>query len=412
MTTLPQTNMTPPRRVLIFSLVYYPDFVGGAEVAVKEVTDRTSPEEIEFDMITLRFDSHLPKFERVGNVNVHRIGWTANQKVYSDSLPWHLHLNKYAYLLIGFCKAVSLYRTRKYDTIWSLMATYNSFAALFFKLVYPKIPFILTLQYGDPIAYLKRRALPLYPIFKMIFTRADRIQVISKYLADWAKEMGAKCPIIVVPNAVDYGLFSGSLSIGETSELKRKLDKKDGDIFLITTSRLVTKNAVGDIISAMIYLPNNVKLLVLGQGYQEADLKDQSARLKLANQAEAEDRVKFLGYISHKDMPPYLHISDIFVRPSLSEGLGNSFLEAMAAGIPVIATPVGGIPDFLVDGETGLFCEVNNPHSIAQKVEKLIKDRESRDYIIKNAREMVLQKYSWERVAGEMREVLTGLQKG
>ena len=111
-------------------------------------------------------------------------------------------------------------------------------------------------------------------------------------------------------------------------------------------------------------------------------------------------------------MPPYLHISDIFVRPSLSEGLGNSFLEAMAAGIPVIATPVGGIPDFLVDGETGLFCEVNNPHSIAQKVEKLIKDRESRDYIIKNAREMVLQKYSWERVAGEMREVLTGLQKG
>jgi glycosyltransferase involved in cell wall biosynthesis len=106
-------------------------------------------------------------------------------------------------------------------------------------------------------------------------------------------------------------------------------------------------------------------------------------------------------------MPKYLHISDIFIRPSLSEGLGNSFLEAMASGLPVIATPVGGIPDFLKDGETGLFCEVGNPKSIAQKVEKLIKDRESREYIVRQAREMIEKKYRWEIVASKMKEILS-----
>ena len=117
-----------------------------------------------------------------------------------------------------------------------------------------------------------------------------------------------------------------------------------------------------------------------------------------------EDRVKFLGYIPHNEMPQYLHVSDIFIRPSLSEGMGNSFIEAMASGIPVIATPVGGIIDFLRDGETGLFCEVQNPKSIAQKGEKLIKDRESRDYIVKNAQKMVNEKYDWNIIAKDMKD--------
>src|SRR6185369_532215 len=151
-----------------------------------------------------------------------------------------------------------------------------------------------------------------------------------------------------------------------------KLGKKENDIFLITTGRLVLKNANLDIIESLKYLPENVKLLIIGQGVEGKMLKERTKEFGLM------DRVKFLGFIKHSDMPIYLHISDIFIRPSLSEGFGNSYIEAMAAGIPVIATPVGGIPDFLRDGETGLFCEVKNPKSIAQKVEKLIKDRESR----------------------------------
>jgi glycosyltransferase involved in cell wall biosynthesis len=393
-----------PQRILIFSTVYYPRFIGGAEVAVKEITDRISPEEIEFDLVTLRLDSKLPTYEKIGSVNVYRVGWALDQNTSSDSLPWYLHLNKYAFLLTGFFKAVKLNRTIHYNTIWSLMATYNSFAALFFKLTHPKVKFLFTLQDGDPISYLKRRALPLYPFFKMFFTKADYIQAISTYLADWAKDMGATCPVSVVPNAVDYDLFARETPTDQLAALKNKLGKNEGDIFLITTSRLVVKNAVGDIITALTYLPAHVKLIILGQGYQEESLKLQVAGSKL------KDRIRFLGYVPHKDMPPYLKISDIFIRPALSEGLGNSFLEAMAAGVPVIGTPVGGIPDFLRNGETGLFCDVNDPESIAQKVEKLIKDPESRDYIVKQAKSLVREKYQWSRVAGIMKEIFNQLQ--
>ena len=63
------------KRILVFSLAYHP-FVGGAEIAVKEITDRIGEGEITFDMITLRYDSRLPRVERVGNVMVHRIGFT------------------------------------------------------------------------------------------------------------------------------------------------------------------------------------------------------------------------------------------------------------------------------------------------------------------------------------------------
>jgi glycosyltransferase involved in cell wall biosynthesis len=407
---IPQSHGRP-RRILIFSFAYYPRFVGGAEVAIKEITDRISADEIEFDLVTLRLDSRLPVVERIGNINIYRVGWATKHEFSTDSLPWYLHLNKYFFLVTGLLKALSLHRSRSYDSIWSLMVTYSSFTAVLFKLIHPKVRFVFTLQDGDPIPYLKRRALPLYPLFKMMFTRADHIQTISNYLADWARDMGAVCPIEVVPNGVDVGLFTRTISEGESGKFKELLGKGQGDTLLVTTSRLVTKNAVGDVIESLRYLPNTVKFLIIGQGYQEADLKKKCEQMKLGwsdlNDSgavtDSTARVIFTGYVAHKDMPAYLKISDIFIRPSLSEGLGNSFLEAMAAGIPVIATPVGGIPDFLVEGETGLFCEVNNPKSIAQKVEKLMKDRESREYMVSNAKRMVGEKYGWEGIAEKMK---------
>jgi glycosyltransferase involved in cell wall biosynthesis len=383
------------RRILIFSLAYYPRFVGGAEVAVKEITDRISSDDVEFDMITMRTEPL--KVERIGNVTIHRVGFQWKGGTHS----FFLYILKYLWMPLALVKALQLHATRRYDATWSIMANYAGAPALFFKLMYREVKLVLTLQEGDPFAHIRKRVGITYPFFKKLFKVADHIQTISKYLADWATEMGATCPITVVPNAVDFDLFSKRGSPAEVAALTVRLGKKPEDIFLITTGRLVLKNAVADIIASLQQLPPQVKLLSLGRGHLETELKNLTTKLKL------EDRVIFLDYVPHAELPKYLHVSDIFIRPSLSEGLGNSFLEAMAAGIPVIATPVGGIPDFLTDGETGLFCEVNNPHSIAQKVEKLIKDRESREYIVKNARDMVQKKYAWDQIAGEMTLVLT-----
>ena len=364
------------RRILIFSLVYYPRFVGGAEVAVKEITDRIPTEEVQFDMITLR--KHGAAFERIGNVNIYRVGlpWFGGNTKSSRIFP----LSKILYPYLAFRKAVSLHRKSGYDAVWPIMASYAGFAAVLFKRKFPKVPVILTIQEGDN--FEKRDGI-FKPFFKKIFKVADKIQVISNFLEVWSRKMGATAPITVVPNAVDYSLFSKPISAETSRMLRDKLGKKEGDIFLITTSRLVPKNGISDIIESLKYLSLNVKLLILGTGYLDSYLQSRVSNLGLV------DRVQFLGFIPHSEMPAYLDMSDIFIRPSLSEGFGNSFIEAMAAGIPVIATPVGGIVDFLRDGETGLFCEVKNPKSIAQKVEKLIKDRESREYIVRQAKKMV-----------------------
>jgi len=386
------------KKVLIFSLVYYPRFIGGAEVALKEITDRISEDDIQFDMVTLRLDSSLPKYEKIGNIHIHRIGFAMKQNHSSDSLRFPLFLNKYLFPFIGFLKAARLHKKNKYDAIWSMMASYNGFAALFFKMRFRSVPYLLTLQEGDPFDYLKKRVGILYPLFKRIFTSPDFIQTISNYLAGWARDMGYKGPIEVVPNAVNVASFSKKSSDEKLRELKNKLGKKDGDVYLITTSRLVVKNAVGDVIKALPFLPENVSFLVLGIGYQMEELK------RLSKKLNVEGRVKFLGFVPHAQMPQYLHISDIFIRPALSEGFGNSFIEAMAAGIPVIATPVGGIPDFLTDSETGVFCEVENPESIARAVERLLSDYALSTQITANASTMVTERYDWDLIASDMKE--------
>jgi glycosyltransferase involved in cell wall biosynthesis len=395
------------KKILIFSLTYSP-FVGGAELAIKEETGRI--ESIEFDMITLRFDSDLPKFERIGNVNVHRIGFTKKGAQMKDLIKFPLKLNKILFPFLAFVKARKLHKEINYDGIWAMMAAYAGFAAMFFKLFNPRVPYLLTLQEGDPIDYILKKVRFVRPMFNKIFTKADYIQTISHYLAEFAQSMGFLGRLKVVPNAVNTKYFSQEYSEEELDELKKELGKDGDDKFVITTSRLVLKNAVDDVIKSLQYLSENVKFIILGDGPDKERLVELTKELKL------EKRVKFLGLIDHKVMPKYLKVSDIFIRPSLSEGFGNSFIEAMAAEIPVIATPVGGIVDFLYDPErnsdkdsTGLFCNVRDPKSISKQIEKLLENKELKNNILKNAKEMVFEKYDWDIIARDMKEIFENL---
>ncbi|PIQ66392.1 MAG: hypothetical protein COV96_01735 [Candidatus Zambryskibacteria bacterium CG11_big_fil_rev_8_21_14_0_20_42_18] len=385
------------KRILIFSLTYHP-FIGGAEVAIKEITDRQDSEDLEFDMITLRFNNKLPKFEHIGMVNVHRIGFSTTNPSISDLSSWPLKINKYLFPFLGLFKALSLNKTRRYDALWNMMANYSAFAGLFFKLIKPRVKYLLTLQEGDPIDHIRGRVGFFYPLFKKLFTKADFIQVISTHLGNWARDEGYKGPLVVIPNAVDVRKFSRKYGESELLELEKKLNKKDGDIFLITTSRLVKKNACDDVIKSLKLLPANIKFIVLGIGPDELMLR------KLTQDTGIEERVIFLGQIAQDEIPKYLQVSDIFIRPSLSEGFGNSFVEAMAASLPVIATAVGGIVDFLKDSETGLICEVRNPESIAKQVKRLIDNPELRASLVSNAQKMVEKRYDWDIVAKDMQE--------
>jgi glycosyltransferase involved in cell wall biosynthesis len=155
----------------------------------------------------------------------------------------------------------------------------------------------------------------------------------------------------------------------------------------------------------MSYLPAENKLLVLGSGPLEGSLK-----LKISER-NLTDRVLLLGDVPNERVPHFLVIADVFVRPSLAEGLGNSFLEAMAAGVPIIGTKVGGIPDFLKPGVTGYFCEVKDPKSIAEKISYILNadNFEEIKKIKEAARQMVGERYSWNKIASQMKEIFSRL---
>ncbi len=391
------------KRVLIFSLGYFPKAVGGAEIAIKEITDRIP--EIEFHMVTNRYDSHLPKSEKIGNVIVHRIGITRPNPSAADLRKWPLHLNKFLFQFFAAWKALSLHRQYTYDAIWAMMAHASGVPAALFNLFSPRTPFILTLQEGDSPQQIERTMLPLWPLFARAFKKADVIQTISTFLGNWARARGFKGRLEVIPNGVDVARFSHEYPAQVIDEIKDKLGKKMGDIFLITTSRLVLKNGIDDVIRALSELPENIHFIILGVGSEAATLK------KLIRDHNLSARVQFIGQVGHEDLPKYLKACDIFIRPSRSEGMGNSFVEAMAAGLPVIATQEGGLADFLFDEKrnpdkpiTGFAVDKNSPEQIAEAVKDIMAHGEKVRAVVRTAKEMVKEKYDWDLIATEMRE--------
>ncbi|MDP3764364.1 MAG: glycosyltransferase family 4 protein [bacterium] len=368
-------------RILIFSLAYFP-LVGGAEIAIKEITDRLG-DSFDFDLITLRFDRSHADHEVIGNVSVYRVKG-----------------GKSLFPAKAFFLARRLHREKKYKLIWSIMAAYAGFGALFFKLFNPRVPFLLTLQEGDSEKHILKRVGIFYPLWKQIFKKADYIQTISKYLADFAHRYGAICPVEVVPNGVDLSKFliSNSQFLNKTKNPNVKI--------IITTSRLVYKNGVDILIRACAQLPiTNYQLLIVGDGPDRSNLE------KLTKDLGIVDQVKFVGHVDPDLIPKYLYQADLFVRPSRSEGLGNSFLEAMAAGLPVIGTEVGGIPDFLINNVNGLFCQVDDPDDLSKKITTILNDAELSHELSENGRKTVEENYSWENISVRMKQIMEKMPK-
>jgi len=199
--------------------------------------------------------------------------------------------------------------------------------------------------------------------------KTDYVTAISSFLLEQVRKLGYKGRAEVVPNGVDVERF-----------MNKDLRFKNGRR-IITVSRLAYKNGVD----------------ILEKAFEIVKKKFPDAELRIISDAR------------HEDIPKYLWEADVFVRPSRSEGLGTAFLEAMAAGLPIIGTNVGGIPDFLKDGETGLFAKVDDSKDLAEKIELLFSDEALRQKLIKNGRRLIEEKYQWSRVALKMKNIFMEL---
>ncbi len=372
------------KRALIFSTTYFP-LVGGAEVAMKEVTDRIKG--WEFDLICARIQPGLPGCEQMGKICVHRVGFGTK-------------FDKYLLPVLGPLKALTLSRGR---VVWSLMASYGGFAALTYCTLKPSAKLLLTLQEGDPLEHYAKRVGRLAFLHESIFRRANAVQAISRFLGEWATKMGYTGTPEIVPNGVDISRFTARITPERRRELRTGLGYGEGDIVIVTASRLSLKNGIDDLVRSLTQLPERYKALIIGDG------EDREKLHKLVEQKGLQTRVNFLGKRGHDELPGLLQASDIFCRASLSEGLGNSFLEAMAAGLPIIGTPVGGIPDFLTDGETGVFCQPNDPPSIAAAAKRIGEEPGLREKLLRQGEALVRERFGWDGIAQRIEAMLDRL---
>lgn len=371
-------------RIVVFSTDDFLYPAGGAETAFGEVARRLP--NITFDLICAKLRSGVKTYECVDNVHIHRIGL---------GFP---KLDGFLLALWGHRVAFRLAKKHTYDAVWSVMASYGAFAAVKVKNKLG-IPFVLTLQEGDSFDYIQRKTRFVRKSFKDIFMSADALHSISRYLDRWGESMGFSGRVReIIPNGVDIQNFSRSFSSELLSQTRTSFGFPEDSKILITSSRLVAKNGVGDLVNALEYLPQEIVLVICGTGVLENNIRKQAEKFP--------GRVKFLGFVRHTDLPVILAASDIFVRPSITEGLGNAFLEAMAARRMVIGTEVGGIVDFLVDGETGFVCRPNNPQSIAETVQRVTAlSLEEYRAITARAYDMVIKRYDWDDIARRMKKM-------
>ena len=276
--------------------------------------------------------------------------------------------------------------------------------AYLFSCAHPEVPYLLTLQEGDPLPRIERTMLPLWPLFTRAFENADGVQAISQFLGRWARRRGFRGDVAVVPNGVDLALFSGNVLPERIVSARERMGKRDDGVLIVSASRLVPKNGLDDIVRALPLLSKNVTLALIGTGPEEGRLS------RLARDLGVRDRVRLLGFVPHAELPAYVKAADIFARPSLSEGMGNAFIEAFAAGVPVIATQEGGIADFLFDPvlnpehpPTGLAVGTRDSEGIARQICAYLDDADMTKQITANARRLA-ERYDWGIIAKRMRD--------
>lgn len=384
-----------PKRIIVFSLAYYPSFVSGAEAAIKEITNRISEDDIEFHVITLLFDKNAKRREAFDNVIIHRVGFGG------------AYLSKILFVLLAAFKARSLSKEMQFDGMWAMM-TYMLMPLTIARWIGVKLPYLLTLQDGDPYEKVFERWFikPVVPIIDTGFKHAAVIQVISEYLGTWPERRGYTGDVVMVRNGANPKNFEQFYSDEELHKVKADLGKKEGDVYLFIAARLVHQKGIDAVIKALPLLPENVHFLVAGDGNERTMLEELTKELSLS------ERIRFLGALERDDVPKYRNtiVTDIFVHPSRSEGLGNSVLSAMAGRVPCIVTQVGGFKDFVFDTDrnpdkkpTAWAVDPDAPEQIAAAVQDIIEHPEKVAVITQNARELMETEYHWDAVAAKMR---------
>ena len=259
-----------------------------------------------------------------------------------------------------------------------------------------RVPVVITAHGSDvfglrgwPMAWFKRSAL----------RRATAVTVNSSATE---AEVLRIAPGLQCVHRIPMGITGRIPAVEAAGGVVRGRYRRGHGPLLVFVGRLVEEKGVDDLIRAVAIVADalpDVTAIILGEGPDRPRMEVLSAELGVG------DRIVFLGWMQPDAVPDYLSAADVFVGPSKRaksggvEGQGLTFIEAMLAGTPVIATRSGGIVDAVQDGRTGLLVSENEPEEIAAAIRRLVRNPELAQRLAARGREMVMSEFSRETTA-------------
>jgi len=364
------------KKLKILMLNYeIPPLVGGAANATKYLLKEFAKrKDIEIDLITSSVDKHkVVKF--APNITIHFLDINKLGNLHYQS---NKDLLRYSWKAYKYAK--SLMKKQSFDLCHAFFGIPCGYIAM--KL---GLPYVVSLRGSDVPFYSKRfywlDTLLFKRMSKKIWRNAKAVVANSDGLRNLALASSPAQKIAVIPNGIDTRLFTPVLS-----------KKKSAKLQLISTGRLIERKGYAYLIEA-IAGDKSVSLKLVGDG----NLAGQLSALSSSKKANA----TFLGKKDQAAVIKELQRADVFVLPSMNEGMSNSVLEAMACGLPIITTDVGGSAELISDN--GFIVEKTSSSSIRSALEKY-KDARLLAVHGKASRKLAL-KMSWASVAGAYNEV-------
>jgi glycosyltransferase involved in cell wall biosynthesis len=252
-----------------------------------------------------------------------------------------------------------------------------------------RVPTVISLRGSDVPGYdpfnagLQRAHRLLRPVTRSIWRGADEVVALSHSLRQLAAETDPSLHCSVIPNGVDVELFRPAA----------RPRQPGGPVRCVTVARLVERKGIDDLLHALARLERGrYHLEIIGSGPAEPALRELVARLEL--RAE----IRFVGALDRAGVAERLRAADLFALPSRAESFGNVFAEAMATGLPVVGTAIGGIPEFVQDGRHGLLVPPRDPGALAAAIRLLGEHPVLRSTIAARNRAHAVTHLSWEAV--------------
>ncbi len=284
-----------------------------------------------------------------------------------------------------FPRLVRLIRGGQFDTVFSFLVHANAAAAVA-SMACRDVRFLQCIQttQPEPRWHWKAQALAHHAAEKIAVPSESVVQV----LQDWSNVPADK--LAVIPNAIDVADFTPS------PVPMRNPQPSPYPVGFI--GRLDPVKCIPDLLRAVELLGRTIELHVFGEGAERPHIEAEIARLRVG------DRVTLHGAIAAPQ--DALSRVGLLVLPSLAEGFGRVLIEAMAAGVPVVATNVAGIRDVVRDGRTGVLVPAHAPEQLAAAIRRVVDDRELRAYLIASGAADVRARFGWDTVLAQYARLL------